>query len=284
MKPVTSAALLWKWLLGLVYLGLSFLLVWLLPLWLRLPLLAIFILYFAWQYLTAETAAGRAMNLRPLTRWDVPADPHFLDRLESAAREAGLRRPPVFAVADDEWVNAYAVGGRQGLVVFTTEILKRLPPDELLAVAGHELQHLAGQDSMPALIGGSLMAVIGQLARLLQSSADAAHGNWVAGILGLLGLAIDLCLWAVGWVAEAFLAKRSRIQEHLADLAGARLTSTTSMINALSRLEEIHPSRKPSGGRWSSAWIAQRLHASHPPTPERIAYLQQAVERGEVHA
>lgn len=272
-----------KWVLAAIYLGLSFLLILLFPTWLRLPLLAAGVLSFAWNYWSNETAVGRSMNLRPLTRWDVPGDPAFLDRLEEAARAAGLRRSPVWAVAEDEWLNAYAVGGRQGVVALTTALLKQLPPDELLAVVGHELQHLAARDGLPAMIGGGWMALIGSLSGLLRRTG--CEGAVLASALaGLAALFLDLCLSVVGWVAEGFLAKRSRLEEHLADLAGARLTSASTMSTALARLEERHPSRGAGLPRWSAAWIARRLHASHPPTSDRIHFLRSAAERGEVRA
>ncbi|MFZ5816727.1 MAG: M48 family metallopeptidase [Bacillota bacterium] len=273
-------AIIGKWLLGVIYVALWFLLLLALPTWLGLPLLMVFFPYLLWSYWSQEVSAGRSMNLRPLTRWDVPGDPRFLERLEEASRAAGLRRPPIWAVAEDEWMNAWAIGGRRGLVVFTTELLKRLSPEELLAVAGHELQHLAGRDSLPALIGGSWMAILGYTEALF-THLGRQGGGIISALSMITGLLLYLCLLVVGWVAEAFLAKRSRMEEHLADLAGARLTSADTMIQALQRLEERHPSRDGGLSRWSAAWIARRMHASHPPTPERIAYLRRALQGGE---
>gem|GEM_PF-5002517 len=273
-----------KWGLGLLYLGIAFLLLLVLPSWLRWPLLVLFLLSFIQTYFTQERSAGRYYNLRPLTRWDVPGDPTFLQRLDEASDSLGLRRRPVWAVAESDWMNAMAVGGTRGVVVFTTAMLKQMPPDELLAVAGHELSHIRSRDSLPALVGGSWMGTIGQFSELLARTGSGGRGHWAAGIVGLIGIFLDMLLLVVGALAEAVLAKRSRLQEHMADLTGARVASLGAMIAALSRLEAVHPSRASNEPRWSPVWIAQHMHASHPPTPERIAFLQRAAERGEVVA
>ncbi len=206
-----------------------------------------------------------------------------MERLNETAAALGLSRPPIWAVLESDEVNAMAIGGIRGVVVFHSAMLKQFPPAELLAVAGHELSHIRSRDSLPALVGGSWMSVVGRLSGFL-SRAGERSTHWVIAIVSLLGLLLEICLVVVGWVAEAVLSKRSRLAEHVADMTGARVTSAGTMIAALSRLEAIKPARESGEPRWSPLWIAQRLHASHPPREARIAYLQRAAERGEVSA
>lgn len=278
-----------RWLLAVCYLGLCSVLLFLLPTWLRIPVLAAWGGYVVWTLLTMERDYGRAKDLRPLTRWDVPGDPAFRERLRTACQELGLSREPIWAVVDDDQVNAMALWGPRGYVVFTTGLLRQLGPDELLAVAGHELRHLRTRDSLPALLGTSWLTLLGWLSGILRGTATAlAQSNTMASILTpflhLLVLVLDVALYVVGWVASAVLASRSRHDEHMADLAGARLTSVGSMIAALERLEES--AMKPPHGelaKWSREWVVERLHASHPPLTARVAFLNAAAERGEIH-
>lgn len=283
MDRLRSAGL--KWGFAAVYLLLCLSLVLLFPDWLRPVIVVAYLLYALWNYLTLETDFGQSVPIRPLTRWDVPNMSGFREELTRACEAAGLRREPIWAVMYDEQPNAMALGGRRGLVVFTTQLLRTFPPAEILAVAGHELNHLASRDSLPPVLGGTLLHLVGTLSAYVQEAGEVTRGTFAAPFLLVVSLLLDVSLRVVGWVAHAFLARRSRFQEHQADLAGARLSSAAAMISALDRLEQVSGRRdRPAVAKWSPAWIAQELHASHPPTKERIAYLQQAAERGELSA
>lgn len=274
-----------KWGMALIYLGLCMGLVFLFPKSLWPVLGGLYAAYFLWLYLTQEVSYGRSSGIRPLTRWDVPGFDDFRASLSDASERAGLRREPIWAVADDDIPNAWALGGRRGIVVFTTGLLKQHPPEELLAIAGHELQHLASRDSLPALLGGAWLSLLGRISAYGRNAVNEGMGRGIIGAVILLGaLILDLAVGLVGWVAHFFLARRSRFAEHQADLAGARVTSATIMIAALERLDGAGPRRADRQlAKWSPVWIARELHRSHPPTPQRIAFLQTAAERGDIH-
>jgi Zn-dependent protease with chaperone function len=274
-----------RWGLAVVYVAVFLPLLWLIPSWLRPVIGVAYVLYFLWNFFSVETRYGRAIAIRPLSRWEMPNCVEFRSQLSEACRVAGLRREPIWAVMYAEQPNAMAVGGRRGLVIFTTTLLRKFPPEEVLAVAGHELSHLASRDSLPAMLGGSWLSLLGMISALAGQAGQAARRSFAGPVLLLFSVVVDFCTWVLGWVAEAVLAHRSRFQEHQADLAGARLTSAGTMISALQRVEELAGSRTPlTAGRWTPGWIAEKLYASHPPTAQRVAYLQSALERGELRA
>lgn len=269
-----------KWILSVFYLGLwvalSLAVPWPLGPW----LVGIHLCYSVWIYLTQDTRYGRSVPIRPLTPWDVPDYSTFRARLQEACARAGLSREPVWAVLEDAEPNAFAVGGRRGVVVFTGGLLAQLSQEELLAVTGHELHHLASRDAIPAIVGGAWLFLAGNFSAWLRKTGDSLQGFMAFPFL-VLSLFLDAIVWIVGWFASVVLARRSRSAEHMADEAGARLTSVAAMCSALERLEE-HGQKEWSRGkpaRWSMEWLQERLHASHPPTPARVAYLR--AERGE---
>ncbi|HYG59418.1 MAG TPA: M48 family metalloprotease, partial [Symbiobacteriaceae bacterium] len=107
----------------------------------------------------------------------------------------------------------------RGMVVFTAGLLRHMKPDELLAVAGHELRHLRTRDSLPALLGGSWLMVLGELSFWLRGvGRSLAEGGSFVGIFAvvfqLCALVLDAALWLAGWAASAVLATRSRYNEH----------------------------------------------------------------------
>jgi Zn-dependent protease with chaperone function len=265
-----------KWGLAGVYLVICSTPLLLFPRWAWPWLLIVIALGVVWNYWTWEESAARALDARPFTRWDVPDYPAFRQRLARGCAAAGLKREPIWAVTHSKACNAMAVGGRRGMVIFTTALLKAHPPEELLAIAAHELRHLADRDSLPGIVGGVWLRLFAFIAKALTMF------RWTVPLGMLLGLLVN----GVAWVGRSVLGTRSRHDEHMADLAGARLTSAATMIAALQRLhaanrERFGPSEPPA---WSPLWITQRLHASHPASEQRVQFLSSAAERGDLVA
>ncbi|HWI52353.1 MAG TPA: M48 family metallopeptidase [Symbiobacteriaceae bacterium] len=272
-----------KWLMAVLYFALIFGLILLFPVWARVILLVVYVLSALWSLLVLDAQVSREYDLRPLTRWDVPEYDRFRSWLRQAAADAGLRREPHYAVMEDEVPNAMAFGGTRGIVVFTTGILRTLTPTELAAVAGHELKHLSSRDSLPAILGGVWLQIVGYIAALFQRIARTS-GGLVGAVAVVIGAVLEFALWVVAWLASITMAQRSRYDELQADLTGARLTSGGAMISALQKLErrskEFH--RQERLAKWSAAWISERMHASHPPMETRVQALRAAAERGEI--
>lgn len=270
-----------RWLMASLYLGLCFLPLLVLPDWLNLILVTFWLGMTLWSYLSMESEWGRTAPIRPLSHWDLPDWDRFQADMEEAVRQVGLKRAPLWAVLQDDDPNAMAVGTPRGMVIISRGLLNRFPQDEITAIIGHELSHLAAHDSLPAMLGGSFLHLLGLLSAYCREAARQLGQTITALPFQLFGLVIDLFLSVVGKLAEIPLAQRSQSAEHRADWTGAQITSAGTMIRALERLGQTgaHWHEAP---RWSGAWIAQKLHASHPPLARRVRFLQEAVERREL--
>lgn len=277
-----AGASLLRWGMAGAYLALCFLPLLFLPNVIVIPLLIPWLWITIRSFLGAESYWGQVETIRPLTRWDVSDWERFQADLAEAAAQVGLRHPPVLAVLHQDEPNAMAITTPRGLVVLHRGLLQRFPQEEVTAIIGHELCHLASRDSWPAILGGSFLHLLAMISFQARVAANAAAQTIVALPLHLISIVIDLFLGTVGKLAEIMLAQRSRADEHQADLIGAKVTSARAMISALERLEQT-ASRWYEAPRWSVTWINQRLHASHPPLAARVRFLQERVERGELH-
>ncbi len=265
-----------QWTIALVFVGLSVVPVLFLPTWIKYWVIVYTCVSLLWNYLTWESSVARGLHLRPLTSWDISDLAGFKDRLREAGQSLRIKGHPVLTVVASKAPTAVAVTGRRGLIIFSTSLLKHLSPEEVLAVAGHELHHIAARDGLPAMVGLAVFRALGWLV---------FAGHFIP-LVNLLAAVANLLLIALSFVAVAVLAQRSRLQEHEADLAGARLTSADVMISALNK---VYAESKAQFGEyqfptWSPAWIVERLHASHPQLEARIKYLRDAEQRGELRA
>ncbi|MDF2630612.1 MAG: htpX [Symbiobacteriaceae bacterium] len=275
-----------RWVLAAVYFGLIFSVILLFPAILRPWVLGLYVIVAFFTWWNSHTRVARNLELRPLTNWDVPDLPRFRQDLARAMEAAGVRREPYFAVYTQRVPNAMAIGGRRAIVVFTTGALKHLTQDELLAVAAHELRHVASNDMLPGLLGGAWLRMLWQIATFLIHAGN-AQGGVLSAVAAVCGGVLDLALRIVGWAASVSMAQRSRFEENQADLLGARVTSAETVVSALEKLERVaaelgHVQEKYAP--WSTAWIAQRLHASHPSLAARRQFLADATERGDLRA
>ncbi|MGD2073351.1 MAG: protease HtpX [Gammaproteobacteria bacterium] len=206
----------------------------------------------------------------------------LLDTVSRQAREAGIRMPEV-AIYDAPDPNAFATGMRRdaALVAVSTGLLRGMRRDEVEAVLGHEVSHVANGDMITlGLIQGVvntfvifLSRVIGYVVDRVVFKTERGHGPafWITTIVAQLFLGI---------LASAIVMWFSRWREFRADAGGARLAGRHKMIAALQRLQmtagQAHlPDQLAAFGvSGSGARGLKRLFLSHPPLEERIAALQ----------
>jgi heat shock protein HtpX len=202
------------------------------------------------------------------------------------ARQAGIGMPEV-GMFDSPEPNAFATGmsKNSALVAVSTGLLHHMGADEVEAVLGHEISHVANGDMVTmGLLQGVLntfvyffATIAGYLVdRVVFRSGDderAGYGPayYVTQMLAQILLSI-LATIIVMWF--------SRWREFRADAGGASLAGRGKMINALRALQRAHDHRDLPGefaafgidGGMASG--LQRLFMSHPPLEERIAALQ----------
>lgn len=203
--------------------------------------------------------------------------------IESQAKEAGIGMPEV-GIFQAQQANAFATGANRNkaLVAVSSGMLNRFNKDEIDAVLGHEIGHVANGDMITlALIQGVVNTFVMFLARvvgfavdrvILRNEQGLGLGYFITTIVAEIVLAI-LASTIVFWF--------SRKREFRADEAGARLGSRNGMINALQRLkaESQVPNQLPesmqafgiTGGKRSGI---KALFSTHPPLEDRIAALQ----------
>jgi heat shock protein HtpX len=197
--------------------------------------------------------------------------------IQRLAEKAGVGMPEI-AIYEGE-PNAFATGAFKdsALVAVSTGLLASMNKEEIEAVLGHEISHVANGDMVTlTLIQGVLNTFVMFLARVVGFIIDKAvfreeRGTGVGYFLTVMVLQI-----LFGVLASMIVAWFSRYREFRADAGSARvLGSPTPMIHALTRLESMQPGElpKPMAAFGISGGIGG-LFASHPPVAERIRALQ----------
>lgn len=210
----------------------------------------------------------------------------LVETVAHQARRAGIGMPEV-GIFDSPEPNAFATGmsKNSALVAVSTGLLHHMGADEVEAVLGHEISHVANGDMVTmGLLQGVVntfvyffATIAGHLVdRVLFRSGDDDRGGYgpayyITQMLAQVVLSI-LATIIVMWF--------SRWREFRADAGGASLAGRGKMIGALRALQRAHehedlPGQLAAFGiNGGMAHGLQKLFLSHPPLEERIAALQ----------
>ena len=203
----------------------------------------------------------------------------LVDAVKRLAQKAGIGMPEV-AVYEGE-PNAFATGAfrDQALVAVSTGLLQSMSRDEIEAVLGHEIGHVANGDMVTlTLIQGVVNTFVIFLSRIIGYIVDRVilkneRGQGVGFFVTVLVSQI-----ALGFIASMIVAWFSRQREFRADAASAGLLgSPRPMVAALTRLGALQPGHMPQSLQAfgiNSASGVMALFATHPPIEQRIAALQ----------
>ena len=203
----------------------------------------------------------------------------LVDTVRRLAERAGIGMPEV-AVYQGE-PNAFATGAfrNSALVAVSTGLLESMDRDEVEAVLGHEIGHVANGDMVTlTLIQGVLNTFVIFLSRIIGYVVDRIVLKNERGYGIGYYAAVIISQIVLGVLASIIVAWFSRRREFRADAASADLLgSPRPMVNALARLGGLQPGALPaafqsSGISNTSGWMA--LLSSHPPIEKRIAALQ----------
>lgn len=236
--------------------------------------------------LLSKWMAKRAMGVEVITTPRNADERWLLETVQRQAAKAGIGMPEV-GIFDSPEPNAFATGARKdaALVAVSTGLLQAMRRDEVEAVLGHEVAHVANGDMVTlALLQGVLNTFVIVLARLIGGAIDKlVLRNEERGI-GYFA-AVFLTEIVLGVVASMVVAWFSRQREFRADQGGAFLASRGSMIGALKALQRHQEAREPQGLPEQMAAFGisaarrngfMRLLMSHPPLEHRIAALERA--------
>jgi heat shock protein HtpX len=203
----------------------------------------------------------------------------LVDTVRRLADKAGIGMPDV-AVYQGE-PNAFATGAfkNSALVAVSTGLLESMNREEVEAVLGHEITHVANGDMVTlTLIQGVLNTFVFFLSRVVGYIVDKTVFRTERGVGPGFFITVMVCQIVFGILASIIVMWFSRRREFRADAGSARLLGTPQpMVHALTRLGGLQPGALPqsiatSGVSGQPGWAA--LFSSHPPIEERIAALQ----------
>ena len=179
--------------------------------------------------------------------------------------------------------NAFATGAfkNSALVAVSTGLLQGMTREEIEAVLGHEVAHIANGDMVTmTLIQGVMNTFVVFLSRVIGYAVDSflrkgsdstspGIGYWVTTIV------MDIVL---GFAAHMVVSWFSRHREFRADAGAAQLMGRTQpMMNALARLGGMVPGELPKSlAAMGISGSIGKLFSTHPPIEERIAALKNA--------
>ena len=199
--------------------------------------------------------------------------------VEDLARRANVKTPEVAIYRGS--ANAFATGAfkNSALVAVSTDIMRQMTKEELRAVLGHEMSHVANGDMVTlTLVQGVLNAFVIVVSRVLASVlSNAGKGENRRSNGGMYFLLVMVLQMALGILASLVVMWFSRKREYAADAGSARLLgSPSSMIAALRRLGNLQPGTLPDSlkamgiaeGKRTSVW------STHPALEDRIEALQ----------
>ena len=230
----------------------------------------------------SKWSAKRMMGVRLIDQPRDNVERWLVDTVRRQAQEAGIGMPEV-GIFDSPEPNAFATGANKNkaLVAVSTGLLQRMRKEEVEAVLGHEVGHVANGDMVTlTLIQGVVNTFVIFLARIIGNFVDKAiFKNENGGGIGYFVVVI-VCEILLGILASVIVMWFSRKREFRADAAGALLASPQAMVGALEALKRAH---QPEGLPQQMAAFGinagvpggiQRFFMSHPPLDERIDALK----------
>jgi heat shock protein HtpX len=234
--------------------------------------------------LISKWTAKMAMGVKVIKQPADETEQWLVNTVRHQAQTAGIGMPEV-GVFDSPDPNAFATGANKNsaLVAVSTGLLRSMRREEVEAVLGHEVSHVANGDMVTlTLIQGVMNTFVFFLARVIGFFVDKVllkneRGTGIGYIATVIVAQIVL-----GILAGMIVAWFSRKREFRADAGGAHLAGTNSMIGALEALRRVHsPTALPEkmaafGIRSGPPQGWQKLFMSHPPLEERIAALNNA--------
>jgi Zn-dependent protease with chaperone function len=213
----------------------------------------------------------------------------LLNVVEEMAIASGIPAPPVYILAGEPGINAFAAGftPRDAVIGVTQGLIDHLNRAQLQGVIAHEFSHIFNGDMrlnirlMGVLNGILILGLAGYY--LLYSTSFSGRGRNNKNSGGIMGLAIGLMIigFAGTFFGSLIKAAVSRQREYLADASAVQFTRNPDGIaGALKRIGGLEYGsivENPGAPEISHAFFAQgvsgfmqSLAATHPPLEKRI--------------
>lgn len=227
----------------------------------------------------SKWSAKQAMGVQVIESAQSQTERWLIDIVAKQARLAGIGMPEVGIFHAPE-ANAFATGmsKNNALVAVSTGLLQSMDADEVEAVIGHEISHVANGDMVTmALMQGVVNTFVFFFATLIGHFVDKVVFKTERGTGPAYYITQMLAQIALGFLASMLVMWFSRYREFKADAGGAKLAGRDKMIAALRALQRGHEAQDLPGQLAAfgiNGGGVSRLFMSHPPLEERIAALQ----------
>ena len=230
--------------------------------------------------LISKPMAKMSMGVKIINQPANADEAWIVDTVRKFADKSGIGMPEVGIYEGEP--NAFATGAfkNSALVAVSTGLLRGMTREEVEAVIGHEVAHVANGDMVTmALIQGVMNTFVVFASRMIGSLVDGAmrRGENSGPGIGYYVTTVVLDI-LFGFLAGIIVAWFSRQREFRADRGSAQLMGNPrNMINALARLDGLHAEGQQMPKHLQTMAIVGsigKLFATHPPMEERIAALK----------
>jgi heat shock protein HtpX len=226
---------------------------------------------------------------KPIAKWSTgaqiindstdPTHAWIVNTVRRFAEKAKIGMPDVGIYEGEP--NAFATGAfkNSAMVAVSTGLLQSMNKEEVEAVIGHEIAHVANGDMVTmTLIQGVMNTFVIFISRVIGYFVDKVILRNERGVgIGYMATVFIMDM-LLGVVAAIIVAWFSRQREFRADAGAAELMGDKQpMINALARLGGLTPGELPSAVKTfgiGSPGGMMKLMSTHPPMEQRIAALQ----------
>ena len=208
--------------------------------------------------------------------------------LEELSAAAQLPRLPQLGIYPSREVNAFATGPSKSkaLIALSAGLTERLSSNEIKAILGHEISHIANGDMVTmTLLQGIVNAFVMFLARILAYFLAGRNEKRRPSYLSyhLFTTLFEVFFMFLGSFAIAFFSRKREFQ---ADRGGAMLAGKENMIEALRTLRILQHIQDAGVNKQAIAALKisapiknglYRLLSTHPSLEERIERLSQNI-------
>ena len=224
--------------------------------------------------------AKRSMGVRIIEQPQNSDEAWLYNTVAELSKKAGIKMPEV-GVFPAEEANAFATGWNKNaaLVALSEGLLYRFNKDEVKAVIGHEIGHIANGDMITlTVIQGVVNAFVMFFARIIGHTVDRVIFKTEEGHGIGYYIVSFVAEIALGILASMIVAWFSRRREFRADESGASLSDTRSMISALEHLKREYEVPSQMDAQFTAFGIRGgklgALFSTHPPLDDRIEALK----------
>ena len=206
----------------------------------------------------------------------------YVQIVERQSETLGIKVPEI-GIFNSPSPNAFATGSSKNnsLVALSTGLIESMNKDEIEAVIGHEMSHVANGDMVTlSLIQGIINAFVIFFSRVIGHFVDRVilkneRGYGIGYFFTVIFAQVIL-----GILASTIVCWFSRRREFRADFGGAQLTSKEAMISSLRTLEKMSAAKLPDQmlafgiSNQGNSQTLRKLFSTHPPIRERILALE----------